>query len=58
MNNHEQVHEVVRIVFGQIKSLTRNELEDYYNQLIDYSSALINNLTALRKFINKSNKKI
>jgi len=58
IRNHEQVHNVVRIVFSQIKSLTRNELEDYYNQLIDYSSALINNLTALRKFINKSGKKV
>lgn len=53
VKNHEQVHDVVRIVFRQIKSLTKHELEDYYNQLIDYSNALINNLVSLRKFINK-----
>lgn len=53
--NHEKVHEVVKIVFRQIKSLSKEELEGYYDELITYSSALINNLTSLRQFINRSN---
>ncbi len=51
--NHEKVHDLVRIVFNQIKNLSKEELENYYNQLIDYSSALIRNLTELRKFIKQ-----
>lgn len=53
IRNHEKVHEVVKVVFRQIKSLSKKELEDYYDELITYSSALIHNLTSLRQFINK-----
>ena len=52
--NHEKVHEVVKVVFRQIKTLSKEELESYYDELITYSSALINNLTSLRQFINKN----
>ena len=54
IQNHEKVHDVVRMVFSSIRSLSKDELESYYNQLIDYSSALIRSLTELRRFINKS----
>ena len=53
IQNHEKVHEVVRIVFSSIRNLSKDELENYYSQLIDYSSALIRSLTELRRFINK-----
>ena len=51
--NHEKVHEVVKVVFRQITTLSKAELEGYYDELIKYSSALINNLTSLRQFINR-----
>ena len=53
VQNHEKVHEVVRTVFSSIRNLSKDQLENYYNQLIDYSSALIRSLTELRRFINK-----
>jgi len=53
IKNHEKVHEVVRTVFASIRNLSKDELENYYTQLIDYSSALIRSLTELRRFINK-----
>jgi len=56
VRNHEKVHDVVRIVFSKISTLQKDELEGYYNSLIDYSSALISNLTELRKFINASSR--
>jgi len=56
VRNHEKVHDVVRIVFSKINTLKKEELEEYYNSLIDYSSALITNLTELRKFINASSR--
>ena len=52
--NHEKVHEVVGKVFRQIKTLSKEELEGYYDELITYSSALINNLLSMRQFINKN----
>jgi len=53
VQNHEKVHEVVRMVFSSIRNMSKDELENYYSQLIDYSSALIRSLTELRRFINK-----
>lgn len=53
VRNHEKVHEVVRMVFAKIHSLTKDELELYYSQLIDHSSNLIHSLTELRKFMNR-----
>lgn len=52
--NHEKVHQVVGTVFRQIKNLSQEELEAYYDELITYSNALIHNLTSMRQFINKN----
>ena len=51
---HEKLHDITKIVFNQLKTLSREQLEDYYAQLLEHSSAVIESLSTLRQFINKS----
>ena len=48
----EKLHEITKTVFEQIKTLSKEELETHYSELLNYSGSVIENLAALRKFVN------
>ncbi|MEL3905997.1 MAG: methyl-accepting chemotaxis protein [Treponema sp.] len=52
VSQHEKLHALIRTVFERIKTLSKNELEEYYDQMIDYSGDVIESLTILRTFID------
>jgi len=52
VTEHEKLHNVTKTVFSQIKTLSKAELESYYAQLLDYSSAVVESLSILRKFVD------
>ncbi len=53
INQHEQLHRLIKTVFEQINSISKMELEEYYSKLLDYSGSVIESLTKLRQFIDK-----
>lgn len=54
VKEHEQLHKVVRIVFEQIRSVSKQELENYYDKLLQHSNAVIDSLIALRQYVNRT----
>lgn len=52
VRDHEKLHEITKTVFEQIKTLSKEELETHYSELLNYSGSVIENLAALRKFVN------
>ena len=48
LKEHEQLHAVVKIVFHQINSLSKEELEKHYARLLELSSSVIDCLSILR----------
>lgn len=52
---HEKLHNIIKVVFNKINTVSKTELETYYSELIDYSGEVIENLSKLRAFINDDN---
>ncbi|MGP1575934.1 MAG: methyl-accepting chemotaxis protein [Treponema sp.] len=48
LKEHERLHNIVKTVFQQINTLSKNELENYYAQLLEVSSNVIDYLSILR----------
>ncbi|MGP1593822.1 MAG: methyl-accepting chemotaxis protein [Treponema sp.] len=54
LKEHEQLHDIVKIVFQQINNLSKAELETYYSRLLEHSGTVIDCISALRQFIDHS----
>lgn len=54
---HEKLHSLVRVLFEKIKTVSKTELETYYDELLRYSAEVIESLSILRQFIDGKNVK-